>query len=97
MFEDQLDVKETRPGTFELSFPYNEDFIAFIKFKVPSFDRSYDEDTRIWTVHGENYIGHLEGVGLQKFSHVTRTYKRGSDLVIRNVRTGKENVQQGLF
>jgi len=95
--EDQLDIKEMGQDTYRLEFPYNPDFIEFLKMKVPHRDREYDEDTHIWTIHGERYVGHLEGVGLQKFRHVTRTYAKGSDLVIRNVRTGAENVQKGLF
>ena len=95
--EDQLDIRDLGRGAFELSFPYNLDFINFIKAKVPYRDRSYAEATHIWTIWGEHYIGHLEGVGLQKFSHVTRVFHRGTDLVVRNVRTGTETVQKGLF
>lgn len=95
--EEQLTISDRGNQRFDLEFPYNEDFIAFLKMKVPYQDRGYDEDTRTWTVVGEKYIGHLEGVGLQKFRHVTRQFKQGPDLVIRNVRTGAESVQRGLF
>jgi hypothetical protein len=97
MNADQLDIKEVGHETFRLEFPYNPDFIEFIKFKVPGKDREYDEDTHVWTIHGERYIGHLEGVGLQNFKWVTRVARRGSELVIRDCRSGAESVQKGLF
>ena len=97
MNDDQLDIKEIRPGTYELTFPYNEDFIGFIKMKVPYYDRSYDEDTRVWTVRGEKYVSHLESVGLQKFSYVMRISRGEEGVVYRNCRTGTETVQRALF
>lgn len=97
MNQDQLDIKEMGHETYRLEFPYNEEFISFIKFKVPARDREYDEDTHIWTIHGEKYIGHLEGVGLQKFKFVARIRRAGSELIIRDCRTGAEAVQKGLF
>lgn len=97
MNADQLDIKEMGQDTFRLEFPYNPDFIDFIKFKVPARQRGYDDATRIWTIHGEKYIGHLESVGLQKFKFVTRIWRRGSETVVLDVRTGVESVQKGLF
>ena len=97
MYPDQLDIYDMGNGEFRVEFPYNADFIDFLKMKVPSSCRSFDPDTKIWTVRGANFIGHLEGVGLQKFGHVARTFARNGDLVIRNCRTGTESVQKVLF
>jgi hypothetical protein len=97
MNTDQLDIRDLGDGNFRLEFPYNPDFIEFLKMKVPPSCRTYDPDTHIWTVRGSNFIGHLEGIGLQKFGFVARTFQRGNDLVIRNCRTGAESVQKGLF
>jgi hypothetical protein len=97
MNADQLDIKQIGPEKYTLEFPYNPDFIEFIKYKVPSSAREYDPDTKVWTVRGKEFLNHLQGVGLQKFAHVMFIYRKDADLIFRNVRTGTENVQRSLF
>ncbi|HLH05821.1 MAG TPA: hypothetical protein VKW78_01145 [Terriglobales bacterium] len=95
--ENQLDIKELGGDKFQIEFPFNQDYIDFIKWRVPAADRRYDEATKTWLIRGERYIGPLESVGMQRFRHVTRIFWRGSSLVIRNARTGTESIQGALF
>jgi hypothetical protein len=76
MNADQLDIKEIGKDKYTLEFPYNPDFIDFIKHKVASRDREYDPDTKVWTVRGKQYVNYLQGVGLQKFAHVMFIYRK---------------------
>lgn len=95
--EDQLDIRDAGGGTFVLEFPYDEEFIQTLKANVPERDRDYDEDTRLWTVFGGQYIPRIIASGERRFRHVTRIFHRGEDLVILNTKTGAETVQRGLF
>jgi hypothetical protein len=93
---DQLDIKQVGEGRWVLTFPYREDFIELIKTRVPRTDRSYDEVTHEWTIVGDQYIPALEGVGVQKFSFATRIFLRDGKRVWRNLKTGKEEIQENL-
>lgn len=95
--EEQLDVREAGSGIFVLEFPYDDEFIQTLKANVPARDRSYDEDTHLWTVCGEQYIPRIIASGQRRFRHVTRIFHRKNELVIVNTRTGAETVQLGLF
>jgi hypothetical protein len=93
---DQLDIKQVGDN-YKLSFDYNPDFIEWLKGRVPSRDRSYDEDTHEWTIFGDAHIAAIEGVGVQKFSFATKIFRRGNQMVWKNLKSGKEEVQEGLF
>ena len=98
MNPDQLDIRQVRPGVWNLEFDFNDDFIAYLKSRVPSADRSYDPETRVWEVSGDNYIPMLESIAVQKFSFVTRIYSDDKGRRIwRNVKTGHEQVQEQMF
>lgn len=97
MNEDQLDIRVQEDGKLTLEFPYNADFIEYLKSRIPHTERSYEPETKIWTVP-EKYLAAIEGVGVQKFSHVTRVYRRNDGAMVwRNVKSGAEMVQAGLF
>ncbi|MGH3427725.1 MAG: hypothetical protein ACRDQZ_09195 [Mycobacteriales bacterium] len=95
--DQQLDIREIGPETWRLEFPYNADFIEFIKRRVPHTDRSYDSATNFWTVRGDKYMPAIEGVGVQKFRFATKIFKRGDDEVWKNLITGAESIQKSLF
>ena len=97
MNSEQLDIKEISRGVYELEFPYNEDYIDFLKGKVPSAHRAWDPDSKKWTVKGEKYVGHLESIGLQRFKFVMFIRHGKEGVVYRNCRTGAETVQKTLF
>lgn len=92
-----IDVREMGSGEWRLEFPYDADFIAYLKQKVPGRDRSYDPDTNWWTVRGESYMPAVEGVAAQKFDHATRVFRRNGETVWKNLITGHESIQKSLF
>jgi hypothetical protein len=92
-----IDIREIEPGTWRLEFPYEADFIAYVKSRVPSRDRSYDPDTNWWTVRGQQYMPEIEGIAAQKFDHATRIFRKDDETVWRNLITGHESVQKSLF
>lgn len=94
---DQLDIREIGPNKWRLEFPFNEDFIEFIKSRVPYADRSYDPDTHFWEIRDSKYLPALEGVGVQKFRFATKIFWRDGKQVWKNLRTGHESVQENLF
>jgi hypothetical protein len=50
-----------RADEYELITPYNKDFVDNLKHSIPSGCRSYDPDTRAWTV---DECGHDEAIHL---------------------------------
>lgn len=94
---DQLDIRELSPGVWQFEFPFNGDFIEFIKGRVPWSDRAYDSATNFWTVRGDKYLPALEGVGVQKFRYVTKIFGRDGMEVWKNLKTGAESIQGNLF
>src|ERR1044071_4883096 len=91
----QIDIREIRPGTWTLEFPYEESFIAYLKDHVVAADRSYDPDTKTWTINGGYYMKCLESVAVQKFWHAIKTYRnKEGKLVIANLKTGRESIQE---
>ncbi len=95
--EDQLDIRELRDGSYRLEFPYNADFIAFLKSRVPGKDRTYDPESNHWTLLNTMHLSHIESVGLQKFSYVTKIFWRDGKQIWKNLKTGTESVQENLF
>lgn len=94
---DQLDIRELRPGVWRLEFPYNEEFIAWLKARISPRDRSYDPATHFWDVTGDSYLPAIEGVGVQRFHFVTKIFWRDGKEVWKNLKTGKEEIQESLF
>ena len=94
---DQLDLRELRPGVYRLEFPYNPDFISYIKQRVPAQDRSYDPETHFWEIRGDQYIPAIEGIGAQKFKFATKIFWRDGKEVWKNLHSGHESVQENLF
>jgi hypothetical protein len=94
---DQIDLKEIGPGKYQLCFPYNPDFIQYLKTRVPAQDRSYDPDTHFWEVRGEQYIPAIEGIAVRKFSFATKIFWRDGKQVWRNLKSGAESIQENLF
>jgi|SRR5882724_6998383 len=95
--DEQLDIRELHDGAWQLTFPYNADFIAFLKSTVPARDRKYDPDTNIWTLLNADKLSNVESVGLQKFSYVTKIFYRDKKQVWKNLRSGVETTQENLF
>ena len=95
--EDQLDIVQVRPGCWRLEFPYHPEFIAFLKRRVPAQDRSYNPDTHSWEIRGDQYLAAIEGVGVQKFTHASRKFRRDGKLVWLNLVSHQEMVQEELF
>lgn len=95
--KDQLDIKQLKPGTWRLEFDYNDDFISYLKQRVPKENREYDPDTHFWTITGDEYIPAIEGIGVQKFSYATKIFERDGKQVWKNLKTGREEVQENLF
>jgi hypothetical protein len=52
---------------------YNPEFIEYMKRRVPPEYRSYDEETKIWTIADTDgkTLNALTGVAAQKFSYAT--------------------------
>lgn len=96
---DQIDIRQQpRPGVYTLEFEFNGDFIQWLKGRVPYQDRGYDKETHIWTIRGEHYMAAIEGVAVQRFRHAVLWYKNAAgELVMKNLKTGAESVQKGLF
>jgi hypothetical protein len=96
---DQFDVREIRPGCWRLEFPFNGEFIEYLKQRVPWQDRSYDSATHFWEIRDANnkYMAAIEGVGVQKFTYATRIFWREGKQVIRNLQSGHESIQENLF
>lgn len=94
---DQLDIREIGPSKWRLEFPFNADFIEFIKSRIPWQDRSYDSATHFWEIRGDKYLPAIEGVGVQKFKFATKIYFRDGKEVWRNLHSGHESIQENLF
>jgi hypothetical protein len=95
---DQCDIRSVRPGVWKVESDYNPDFVDYMKSRVPADDRSYDPDTHIWEIRGDNYIPMLESIAVQKFSFATRIYTDSQGRrVWRNLKSGREEVQENLF
>lgn len=98
MADDQITIREQVDGTWTLEFPYNEEFIAYLKQRVWQSDRSYDPETKIWTVRGDKYLPAIEGVAVQTFRFAVRWYRNSEGkLTMKNLKTGVETVQEELF
>lgn len=96
---DQIDIKAGKlRGQWLLTFPYHEDFVAYLKNRVPSTDRDYDGDLLTWTIFdaSNKYMSAIESVAVQKFTYAIKTYyNHEGKLVIKNLKTGVETVQNG--
>src|SRR5690349_14386610 len=97
MAETAIDIRELSDGVWQLDFTFNQDFIDFLKSRVPPQHRSYDPETNFWQVRSSQYLPALEGIAAQKFTFATRIFRRGSETVWRNLVTGNESVQKSLF
>lgn len=99
MNDDQITIREIHSGKYTMEFEYNEDFIAYIKQRIPANQRSYDSETKIWTFNDDGYLlKAVEGVAVQKFRHAVRWYRNSEGkLAMRNLKTGHEAVQEELF
>lgn len=95
--DSQLDIKQLTDGSWALDFPFNRDFIDWLKGRVPGRDRSYDSATNVWVVRGDEYLKPIESVGVQYFDHVTKLFYRDKVQVWKNLKTGIETVQKSLF
>lgn len=93
----QLDIRELKPGVWRLEFPYNEDFIAWLKVRIPPRDRSYDSSTHFWEIKGDHHIPAIEGIGVQKFKWATKIFYRDGLQVMKNLHSGVETIQENLF
>ncbi len=90
-------VRENGVFTLEMTAP-NMEFIEYLKRRVPSKDRSYDPDTFVWEVRGQQYLAPIEGIAVQKFAFAQRQYyNRDGELTLKNLKTGVETVQKRLF
>src|SRR5215472_13772332 len=93
---EQIDIKAGKlRDQWLVTFPYHEDFIAYIKFKVPSAYREYDGDTKTWTIYDpeHKFMPAIESIAVQKFRHAIKTfYNPEGKLVIRNMKNGVDNV-----
>jgi hypothetical protein len=97
---DQIDIRQQkRPGVWTLEFEFNQEFIDYLKGRVPSSERSYDKETHIWTLWcGTAAMNAVEGVAVQKFRYAVKYFRNADDeLVMKNLKTGAESVQKGLF
>jgi hypothetical protein len=95
---DQCDIRRISPGVWRVECDFNESFIDYMKSRVPREARSYDPDTKIWTIKGDEYIAKLESIAVQKFSYVTRIFRDDQDrLIWKNLKTGREEVQASFF
>lgn len=96
---DQIDIKQaksTHGDKWLIEFDYNEDFVAYIKMKVPSTYRDFDRDLLQWTVWDprNEFMPALESVAVQKFRYAIKTYYNPEGkLVIKNLKTGVATVQ----
>ena len=100
MNDDQITIRQIGSDKWSLEFPYNEDFINYLKRRVPAADRTYDPDTHVWTISGDEEfrLNAIEGVAVQKFRHAVRWYRNAEgNLAMRNLKTGVETVQETLF
>jgi len=98
--DDQITIRELGRFRWSLEFPYNEEFISWLKQRIPHQDRTYDPETHIWIVSGDSDVrlNAIESIAVQKFRFAVRWY-RNSDgkLTMRNLKTGVETVQEELF
>lgn len=100
MSEDQITIRELGCFRWSLEFSYNEEFIDWLKRRIPAADRSYDPETHIWRVSGDSDVrlNAIESIAVQKFRFAVRWYKNAEGkLTMRNLKTGAETVQEELF
>jgi len=95
--DDQLDIRELKSGQWRLEFPYNAEFIEFLKLRVPARERQYDPDTKRWLLLSGEHLAGVERLGMQHFQHVTKTFFRDGKEVWKNLKTGIETIQENLF
>jgi len=98
--DDQITIREVGPFRWSLEFPYNEEFITWLKSRIPYPDRSYDPDTHIWRVSGDSDVrlNAIIGVAVQKFRHAVLWHRnQEGKLAMKNLKTGVETVQEELF
>lgn len=57
-------------GAVDLTFPYNAIFISRLKGEIPAYARTYDPDTKTWTVHAA-YAARAVALMRQTFVAVT--------------------------
>ncbi len=100
MSDDQITIRELGPFRWSLEFPYHEEFIAWLKARIPAVDRSYDPETHVWKVSGDSdlRLNAITGIALQKFRHAVLWYRNAEGkLAMKNLRTGVETIQESPF
>jgi hypothetical protein len=96
---DEIIFRCISPGKYTIEFSYEASFIEYLKKRVPAHERSYDPDTQLWTFNDDSFrLNALEGIAVQKFRHAQRIYwNNEGKLVMRNIKTGAEAIQESLF
>lgn len=80
-----------------LEFAYNLDFIEALKDAVGPRDRSYNPETKIWTVGVERKDGVI-ALAREMFEGAVYEYRDDQDaLVTENIKTGEKTVMESLF
>ena len=93
-----LDIRKIAECRWRLEFPYNSDFIEWLKAFVHHTHRSYNPQAKVWEVElVDALLPTLEQKGLSYFNVVTRIFRRGNELVYRDAGSGHESVIGSLF
>jgi hypothetical protein len=97
--DSNITIREQDAGVWSLEFSYNEDYISYLKSRVPPSERTYDSDTRIWRVWGDSkLLAALEGIAVQKFTYAVRWFRNADGkLAMKNLKNGVVAVQEELF
>lgn len=102
----KLEIKRDVYNNFTLTFDYCYDFIYELKRAIPPTARSYNEDTKIWTVKrpaqsrrdgGLFYLNKVILIAKKHFDSVIYEYTDGKDFVVENLITGEKSVTESLF
>ena len=86
-----------RAAALVLEFGYNLDFIEALKDAVFPRDRSYNPQTKIWTV-GIEHKDTVFALARELFESAVHEYRDDHDaLVTENIKTGEQTVIESLF
>lgn len=58
-----------KDGTADIRFRYDPIFIDRLKLEVPGYERSYDPDSKTWTIH-RTYVDRVLYMMRERFGHV---------------------------